>query len=163
MNNYTADELKQKSKKDLITISTELIQENERLRNNNRNLEEKNAESEREVNRLQAEVDHKNATWDEAGSLVEYCSKINELMETAQKTADSYLDNIKSVSDEKNAEAQKIVTTAEEKAKEIVDTAQEKAAKIKESSTSILEHLKVNVDKSLKDFEEKLHTNPEEE
>lgn len=162
MNNYTIDELRQKGKKDLIAISEELIKTNEELRISYKEQQEKLADLDMEVKRLKSELDNKDAVWEDAGSLAEYSVKVNHLMETAQETANMYLENIKSVSAQKSKEAQQIVTDAEQKANKIMEKVQGEANQIKASSTAILEHLKTNVDKSLKEFEEKFRSDPED-
>ena len=121
----TEMELKKLGRGDLLELLLTQGKENEELRSKLKMAEDKLASREVAVQ--------------EAGSLAEAVAMINGLMESAQKTADHYLENIKmraeshdnliaKLESESTQKAEALVKEAEEKCAAMIKEAEEKAA-----------------------------------
>lgn len=77
-----------------------------------------------EIASLKAQLESRELKLSEAGSIAEATVKLNELFETAQKTADDYLAQVRQKYDKEIKDA------AERQAEEIIRSAREKAAEI---------------------------------
>ena len=111
------------SRNEMVMVMHDQEQEIERLR--------------ARVRELQSQLNEYEHKFSEAGSLAEIAAHITRLYTAAQATADIYLDNIKKKSDrteailaEVEAQADAIISEAEEVAKKRIEAAEAKAAKL---------------------------------
>ncbi|GEM_PF-430608 len=89
-------------------------------------------DQEQEIEKLKAKVAELQATIDnfeikvgETGNLADAAAKITELFETAQATAETYLENIK----KRSAKSEEALTSVQQQADEIINEAEEVAKK----------------------------------
>ena len=89
-----------------------------------------------EIDSLRAQLDSKELKIKNSGSIAEAVVSLNELFETAQKTADDYIDQVKrkcteEITDAAKKEADDILSDARKKADEILAKARKNSSKNK--------------------------------
>lgn len=82
----------------------------------------------KEIGELRAQLESKNLKINKAGSIAEAVVGLDLLFETAQKTADDYIEQVRLANEEAEKKAADIIKQAEEEAAEIVLKAKIKAA-----------------------------------
>ena len=80
-----------------------------------------------EVEELKQQLASREVKLSKAGSIAEAVVGMNELFETAQRTADEYIEKIKQSAEEAEKKAAEIISEAEKKAKSITEEAEKKA------------------------------------
>lgn len=100
-------------------------------------LQKRYADSENEVERLQADLNRKALSVSESGSIAEAALKVNGIFEAAQAAADQYLLSIKTANTDMAAKIERVKRQSEEvlqqanlRAASIVQEAEKKAATI---------------------------------
>ena len=83
----TEQKLRKLSRMELLEMLLEQSKEVERLRQENQRLAE--------------QLESRRIMIDEAGSIAEAAMELNQIFETAQKTADQYLQNVRQLCEEK--------------------------------------------------------------
>ena len=83
----TEQKLRKLSRMELLEMLLEQSKEVERLRQENQRLAE--------------QLENRRIMIDEAGSIAEAAMELNQIFETAQKTADQYLQNVRQLCEEK--------------------------------------------------------------
>lgn len=106
----TDKEFKRLKRSDLISVIYE--------------YQKKQEELEREIEELKAQLEEKTLRISDFGSIAEAVVGLNELFETAQKTADEYIEQVRLASGDAEKKAQEIIAEARQKAEEIVSKAQ---------------------------------------
>lgn len=82
----------------------------------------------KEIGELRAQLESKNLKINKAGSIAEAVVGLDLLFETAQKTADDYIEQVRLANEEAEKKAADIIKQAEEEAAEIVSKAKDKAS-----------------------------------
>ncbi|HNZ98570.1 hypothetical protein [Ruminococcus sp.] len=90
--------------------------------------QKKQEELVKEVGELRAQLESKNLKINKAGSIAEAVVGLDLLFETAQKTADDYIEQVRLANEEAEKKAADIIKQAEEEAAEIVSKAKDKAS-----------------------------------
>lgn len=90
--------------------------------------QKKQEELVKEVGELRAQLESKNLKINKAGSIAEAVVGLDLLFETAQKTADDYIEQVRLANEEAEKKAADIIKRAEEEAAEIVSKAKDKAS-----------------------------------
>lgn len=93
-------------------------------------LQEKADEMSEKLEAAQAELNRRNIAIGNAGSLAEAAMQINGMMESAQKTADQYLENIARMQREQEAACEKMTAQAQAQAEQIIRDAERTAQAI---------------------------------
>lgn len=81
----------------------------------------------KEIGELRAQLESKNLKISKAGSIAEAVVGLDLLFETAQKTADDYIEQVRLANEEAEQKAAEIIKQAEKEAAEIVSKARDKA------------------------------------
>ena len=89
--------------------------------------QKKQEELVKEISELREQLESKNLKINKAGSIAEAVVGLDLLFETAQKTADDYIEQVKLVNEEAEKKAAEIIKRAEDEAAEIVLKAKIKA------------------------------------
>ena len=84
-------------------------------------------ENVKEIGELRAQLESKNLKISKAGSIAEAVVGLDLLFETAQKTADDYIEQVRLANEEAEQKAAEIIKQAEKEAAEIVSKARDKA------------------------------------
>lgn len=111
----TDKELKKLSRAELLQMLLDLVEENESLR--------------QELTQARGQLADRIILIENSGSIAEAALKLNGVFELAQQAADSYLENIRQLTEEPEAMAQKLLREAQEKADGILADAEQRAAK----------------------------------
>ena len=90
--------------------------------------QKKQEELVKEIGELRAQLESKNLKINKAGSIAEAVVGLDLLFETAQKTADDYIEQVRLANEEAEKKAANIIKQAEEEAAEIVSKAKDKAS-----------------------------------
>lgn len=90
--------------------------------------QKKQEELVKEISELREQLESKNLKINKAGSIAEAVVGLDLLFETAQKTADDYIEQVKLANAEAEKKAAEIIKQAEDEAAEIVLKAKLKAA-----------------------------------
>lgn len=93
-------------------------------------------------------------SWIHRGSLAEYAVKVNHILESAQQAADVYLSEVIKRNEEKEQEAELLISSAKKEADDILSAALEKRAGLEHSSGIIVENLQSEIDRLLDGFKE---------
>lgn len=100
-------------------------------------LQKRNADSENEIKQLQADLEKKELSIAESGSIAEAALKVNGVFEAAQAAADQYLLSIQSANADMVAKIERVKKQSEEvlrqanlRAEGIIQEAEKKAASI---------------------------------
>lgn len=117
----TDKEFKRLSRSDLLSIIYEYQKQQEELTGEIDDLKN-------EIEELNARLEAKQLRINNAGSIAEAVAGLTGLFETAQKTADEYVAQIRIAADEEKKE---IITAAQAEAKKIIKRAEKKAARKK--------------------------------
>ena len=80
-----------------------------------------------EVEDLKKKLESREIKLSNAGSITEAVISMNELFETAQRTADEYIENVKKTTENAEKKAAEIISEAEKKAEKITEEAKKKA------------------------------------
>ena len=113
----TDKELKRKNRRELLELLFEQSQENDRLREQLKEAEEKLSDRQLQI--------------DKAGSIAEAALQINQVFESAQSAAEQYLENIKQLSNRQEQVCQQMEEEASamlEKTKKCCQTMEEETA-----------------------------------
>ena len=89
--------------------------------------QKKQEELVKEIGELRAQLESKNLKISKAGSIAEAVVGLDLLFETAQKTADDYIEQGRLANEEAEQKAAEIIKQAEKEAAEIVSKARDKA------------------------------------
>lgn len=89
--------------------------------------QKKQEELVKEIGELRAQLESKNLKISKAGSIAEAVVELDLLFETAQKTADDYIEQVRLANEEAEQKAAEIIKQAEKEAAEIVSKARDKA------------------------------------
>lgn len=89
--------------------------------------QKKQEELVKEIGELRAQLESKNLKICKAGSIAEAVVGLDLLFETAQKTADDYIEQVRLANEEAEQKAAEIIKQAEKEAAEIVSKARNKA------------------------------------
>ena len=89
--------------------------------------QKKQEELVKEIGELRAQRESKNLKISKAGSIAEAVVGLDLLFETAQKTADDYIEQVRLANEEAEQKAAEIIKQAEKEAAEIVSKARDKA------------------------------------
>ena len=89
--------------------------------------QKKQEELVKEIGELRAQLESKNLKISKAGSIAEAVVGLDLLFETAQKTADDYIEQVRLANEEAEQKAAEIIKQAEKEAAEIVSKAKDKA------------------------------------
>lgn len=89
--------------------------------------QKKQEELVKEIGELRAQLESKNLKISKAGSIAEAVVGLDLLFETAQKTADDYIEQVRLANEEAEQKAAEIIKQAEKEAAEIVSKARDKA------------------------------------
>ncbi|PWJ14056.1 hypothetical protein [Ruminococcus flavefaciens] len=89
--------------------------------------QKKQEELVKEIGELRAQLESKNLKISKAGSIAEAVVGLDLLFETAQKTADDYIEQVRLANEEAEQKAAEIIKQAEKEAAEIVSKARNKA------------------------------------
>ncbi|MBR6995266.1 MAG: hypothetical protein IKH96_04520 [Ruminococcus sp.] len=89
--------------------------------------QKKQEELVKEIDELRAQLESKNLKISKAGSIAEAVVGLDLLFETAQKTADDYVEQIRLANEEAEKKAAGIIKQAEKEAAEIISKARDKA------------------------------------
>jgi cell division septum initiation protein DivIVA len=89
--------------------------------------QKKQEELVKEIGELRAQLESKNLKISKAGSIAEAVVGLDLLFETAQKTADDYIEQARLANEEAEQKAAEIIKQAEKEAAEIVSKARDKA------------------------------------
>ena len=89
--------------------------------------QKKQEELVKEIDELRAQLESKNLKISKAGSIAEAVVGLDLLFETAQKTADDYIEQVRLANEEAEQKAAEIIKQAEKEAAEIVSKARDKA------------------------------------
>ena len=89
--------------------------------------QKKQEELVKEIGELRAQLESKNLKISKAGSIAEVVVGLDLLFETAQKTADDYIEQVRLANEEAEQKAAEIIKQAEKEAAEIVSKARDKA------------------------------------
>lgn len=89
--------------------------------------QKKQEELVKEIGELRAQLETKNLKISKAGSIAEAVVGLDLLFETAQKTADDYIEQVRLANEEAEQKAAEIIKQAEKEAAEIVSKARDKA------------------------------------
>lgn len=81
----------------------------------------------KEIDELKAQLESKNLKISKAGSIAEAVVGLDLLFETAQKTADDYVEQIRLANEEAEKKAAGIIKQAEKEAADIISKARDKA------------------------------------
>lgn len=100
----TDKEFKRLRRSDLISIIYEYQRQQDELN--------------KEIEQLRARLEERELKIKEAGSIAQAVVGLNELFETAQKTADEYLEQVRILSENAEKRAEEIVAEAEARAKQ---------------------------------------------
>lgn len=90
-----------------------------------------------EIKLLRSQLETKNFKISNAGSIAEAALSLSGIFEEAQKTADIYLDEIRTVNEEGKKEAQKLILDAKIQAKKIIEEAERKSKSGNDESESL--------------------------
>jgi len=90
--------------------------------------QKKQEELVKEISELREQLESKNLKINKAGSIAEAVVGLDLLFETAQKTADDYIEQVRLANEEAEKKAAEIIKRAEDEAAEIVLKAKTKAA-----------------------------------
>ncbi|WP_037298333.1 hypothetical protein [Ruminococcus flavefaciens] len=90
--------------------------------------QKKQEELVKEISELREQLESKNLKINKAGSIAEAVVGLDLLFETAQKTADDYIEQVRLANEEAEKKAAEIIKQAEDEAAEIVLKAKIKAA-----------------------------------
>ncbi len=85
--------------------------------------QKKQEELVKEIGELRAQLESKNLKISKAGSIAEAVVGLDLLFETAQKTADDYIEQVRLANEEAEQKAAEIIKQAEKEAAEIVSKA----------------------------------------
>lgn len=100
-------------------------------------------DDQREENKiLQAKLDKKTIAIDNAGSIAEAALEINNVLNDAQKAADTYLENIRKMHNEQESRYNEIVKNATDEAEKLYATAKSETEKLR-SSTNVECQIKI--------------------
>lgn len=122
----TDKELRRLSRRDLLELMVLQEQENETLKARIISLEER-------LNSRTIEIEN-------AGSIAEAALILNGVLESTEKAAEQYLDNIKRCSEKQETAYLEIVRAAEQKAAEIIHAAEEERDKEIEARNPSIEN-----------------------
>ena len=89
--------------------------------------QKKQEELVKEIDELRAQLESKNLKISKAGSIAEAVVGLDLLFETAQKTADDYVEQIRLANEEAEKKAAGIIEQAEKEAADIISKARDKA------------------------------------
>ncbi|MBQ6250685.1 hypothetical protein [Ruminococcus sp.] len=89
--------------------------------------QKKQEELVKEIDELRAQLESKNLKISKAGSIAEAVVGLDLLFETAQKTADDYVEQIRLANEEAEKKAAGIIKQAEKEAADIISKARDKA------------------------------------
>ena len=89
--------------------------------------QKKQEELVKEIGELRAQLESKNLKISKAGSIAEAVVGLDLLFETAQKTADDYIEQVRLANEEAEQKAAEIIKQAEKEAAEIVSKARDRA------------------------------------
>ena len=89
--------------------------------------QKKQEELVKEIGELRAQLESKNLKISKAGSIAEAVVGLDLLFETAQKTADDYVEQIRLANEEAEKKAAGIIKQAEKEAADIISKARDKA------------------------------------
>lgn len=89
--------------------------------------QKKQEELVKEIGELREQLESKNLKISKAGSIAEAVVGLDLLFETAQKTADDYIEQVRLANEEAEQKAAEIIKQAEKEAAEIVSKARDKA------------------------------------
>ncbi|MFV0363278.1 MAG: hypothetical protein ACK5LL_09365, partial [Suipraeoptans sp.] len=92
-------------------------------------------QKEKEMHELKTEVN-------DSGNLAEYSVKINGMMESAQKTAQEYIDLNRSLKEKSQKEAEDILENAENERKRIIGEAREEARRVQRLNINVIQNLR---------------------
>lgn len=81
----------------------------------------------KELEELKAQLDSKNLKISKAGSIAEAVVGLDLLFETAQKTADDYIEQVRLANEDAEKKAAEIISQAKKEAEEILSKAKKKA------------------------------------
>ena len=87
-----------------------------------------------ELEEAKKQLEDRNIKMQTAGSIADAAVAINQLMETAQQTADQYVESVKNSVEDAKAEAAKITEEAKAEAAKITEEAKAEAARITEEA-----------------------------
>ena len=87
-----------------------------------------------ELEETKKQLEDRNIKIQNAGSIADAAVAINQLMETAQQTADQYVESVQNCAEEAKAEAAKIIEEAKAEAAKITEEAKAEADKITEEA-----------------------------
>lgn len=114
--NMTEKDLKRLNRRELLELLLEKSYEIEKLQKN--------------VEKLQSELDDRRIMIEEAGSLAEATLMINGVIKDAQMAADQYLENVKQIAEQKLRESRKIEQEAKTKAEQLLLETREQCAEM---------------------------------
>ncbi len=97
-------------------------------------LQQEEEEIKKENEGLKAQLEEKNISVENTGSIAEAALKLNGVFEAAQEAADQYLESIKEQEEETKSKADGIIAEAEEQAAGIIKEAEEQAAQMMEEA-----------------------------
>ena len=126
----TDKEFKQLNRAQLIDIIYQLQLQVEELTKQNQDLEKA--------------LEDKRLRISNAGSIAEAALELNDCFRSAQNAAEHYLQEIKTIRDETEAECRKILATAQVEAEQIIASAQRKQGDYDYAVESILKEYKQN-------------------
>ena len=89
--------------------------------------QKKQEELVKEIDELRAQLESKNLKISKAGSIAEAVVGLDLLFETAQKTADDYVEQVRLANEEAEKKAAGIIKQAEKEAADIISKARDKA------------------------------------
>jgi hypothetical protein len=117
----TDRELRKLSRRGLLELLLEQTRENDRLREELQQMENQLAERQLKIN--------------QAGSIAEAALQINQVFEAAQKAAEQYLDNVRTMSEHQEEVCQQIREESIQKASMILDEAKRKCQAMEAETT----------------------------
>lgn len=117
----TDKELRRLSRRGLLELLLEQTRENDNLRQELQQMEKQFAERQLKIN--------------QAGSIAEAALQINQVFEAAQKAAEQYLDNVRTISEHQEEVCQQIKEESIQKARMILDEAKRKCQAMEAETT----------------------------
>ncbi len=105
----TEKELKRLNRRELLEILLEQVKENELLK--------------AEISELKAKLEEREIKLSAAGNIAEASLELNNVFKSAQMAAEQYIDNVRALNPEADAQGAELILQAEEQARKIIEEA----------------------------------------
>jgi|GEM_PF-3145872 len=148
MDNNEMQLLKRMGKSELIEVIQKSDDENYQLKQDADKKDQRIKELETQLSEMQEKQNNTERS-KEPGSIAEEIVEITGLMQAAQNTANQYIERIRRLEEEKQAELDTMTAQAKRKAEQIIEKANEDAEKVQKASADVLKNLQEQMDKML--------------